>query len=59
LRKGEYAEDEMFIKNTFGSKMMKHFRKLFKQLVILELFLKEDGASPKIKTNDLEAVKKK
>jgi hypothetical protein len=59
LEKGEYAGDEMFIRNTFGSKMMKHFSKATQQISSIGAAKKNKDSSPKIKTNDLESVKKK
>ena len=59
LEKGEYAGDEMFIRNTFGSKMMKHFSKAVQKVGALGDGKKDKDSSPKIKTNDLESVKKK
>jgi hypothetical protein len=59
LEKGEYAGDEMFIRNTFGSKIMKHFSKATQQISSIGATKKDKDSAPKIKTNDLEAVKKK
>lgn len=60
LEKGEYAGDEMFIRNTFSSKMMKHFSKAVEKVGNIGMASKkESDSAPKIKTNDLEAVKKK
>lgn len=59
LEKGEYAGDEMFIRNTFGSKMMNHFSKAVQHVSSIGSDKKDNDSSPKIKANDLEAVKKK
>jgi len=59
LEKGEYAGDEMFIRNTFGSKMMKHFSKAVQQVGTMGATKKDKDSVPKIKTNDLESVKRK
>jgi hypothetical protein len=59
LEKGEYAGDEMFIRNTFGSKMMNHFSKAVQKVGALANDKKGKDSSPKIKANDLESVKKK
>jgi hypothetical protein len=61
LEKGEYAGDEMFIRNTFVSKTMKHISKAVQKIGNFgnSNEKKEGEGSPKIKANDLEAVKKK
>ncbi len=59
LEKGENASDEMFIRNTISSRMINNFSKTIQKIGALGLDKKEKDSSPKIKTNDLEAVKKK
>lgn len=59
LEKGESAGDEMHIRNTFGSKLMKKFSGTLKKVSEFSESKKDKDHSPKIKTNDLEAVKKK
>lgn len=58
LEKGEYAGNEMFIRNTFSSKVMKNVSGLI-QKVGSSGTKKDDSHSPKIKTDDVDAVKKK
>lgn len=60
LEKGESAGDEMFIRNTLGSRAMKSFSGTIQKISEFGAAKKDKESKPSnLKNNDLEAVKKK